>query len=202
MSKYKYNTIYEDAKNNSIGKDKVTSSNKIIKKGIVKKTHQELLAILATSSIVASFNKNKHTHISEYTRASQRTIKKDYNGYKEYEISIYEKQRAKKILEEAGLTDYIIEDSKRNYNYTAEDYQKIKVLDESYLYALHLITTEETFNTILSSLGYTSLESYLFSKGYTSEIGVPDKKKWSNADLENISLIMKNTQIKVGEVNE
>ena len=118
------------------------------------------------------------------------TYENTYNGYKDTEIGIYERLRAKDLLEEYGFTDYSMDGTKRHYNYTVEDFQSIEELYETYVYALFDICDTETFNVVLEALGYEDLADYLIKRNYVDEEGNPDLIVWTVKNMEEMSEIM------------
>ena len=77
----------------------------------------------------------------------------------------------------------------KHYSYTIEDYKKIDKLDESYLLGFYEGTTQSTFNNILMSLGYNSLDDFLLQNNYVDKNGNPDIAEWN---LCQYHLIAKN----------
>lgn len=193
MNEQYYQEIYESAKENSIGPEKKASASRKKQKLYINIAIGVLVASLATAGIVSIFApKNvEEQKIPEQTISETVEYEREYNGYSDIEIGAYERLRAKDLLDDYGFTDYTEEGNKRNYNYTSEDYQKITELDESYLYALYVITTENTFNEFLKALGYENLQAFLITNNYTDENNKPSLYAWALADLEEISLIMK-----------
>ena len=56
------------------------------------------------------------------------------NGYEMADLSIYGNLRVYDLLDANGFTDYEGSGYNRSYRYDAEDFRKLKGLDESYLY--------------------------------------------------------------------
>lgn len=193
MNEQDYQKIYESAKENSIGPEKKAPASRKKQKLYINITIGVLVAGLATAGIVSIFapKNDEKTITPEQTITETVEYESEYNGYSDIEIGTYERLRAKDLLDDYGFTDYTEEGNKRNYNYTSEDYKKITELDESYLYALYIITTENTFNEFLKALGYENLQSFLITNNYTDENNKPSLYAWALADLEEISLIMK-----------
>ena len=193
MSKEELEKIYENAKENSIGSEKKSSAKREKKTVNMKITIVALASLLAVSSLTGCVFKTPEKPIKESVSITETfEYQNEYNGYSDTEIGIYERLRLGDLLEANGFTDYKMEGQKKSYNYTAEDFKKIEDLDETYLDASYIATTKETFNNILTSLGYENLEDFLIKNEYVDENGKASIYVWCIKNMEEMSLIMKN----------
>ena len=100
----------------------------------------------------------------------------EYNGYSLSDIQAYETIRFYNLMRKNGLTDYTQIGFSMDYNYTAEDYKKMKGLDETYLYTIYRKTHD--LDEFLEALGYSSLDEYLLKNNYVDEYGKPSTTYW------------------------
>ncbi len=187
-----YQKIYKNMETNSIGSEK-RCNKKIIKKNVkLNITLATLVGAIVVSGVVGLKIKNEKEFLSynEYIQTEEYQEKYGTYGYSQQEIINYAKEKSINLLEENNMT----EDGKssygfKHYSYTIEDYKKIDKLDESYLLGFYEGTTQSTFNNILMSLGYNSLDDFLLQNNYVDKNGNPDIAEWN---LCQYHLIAKN----------
>lgn len=122
----------------------------------------------------------------------------EIDGYEMADLSMYGNLRVYDLLDANGFTDYEGSGYNRSYRYDAEDFRKLKGLDESYLYGFYCATSEENFNDVLSVLGYDSLEQYLTEKEYLDEDGNPSIDAWNDASMSCLAEILKQDREREG----
>ena len=108
-----------------------------------------------------------------------------------YEISVFQQERVKALLEKNKLTDYTVENGRRHYSHTAEDYAKILELDETYLYGFYTLTSRATLDEVCKALGYTDIKDYLIQKQYVDSEGNPDVHVWYKQNKKDMIVIMR-----------
>lgn len=184
MEQDKLKRIYERAVANSVGKDKKCEYKKTIKNAIVKTATVTLILTLIASGLVGCEGKYKIDSDGELKITSTE------NQFSTYEIACYQDSRVYNLLADYNFTNYEVVGTKRNYHYTAENYKKIKELDESYLYGFYVITTHETTNEVCKALGYQDLKDFLISNNYVDKNNNPDISVWYKQNKEKIIKIM------------
>jgi len=180
-----YQLIYENLKNNSIGKEKICSSNFAVKKIALTVALTTFISVFTTACSVSLkdklFNSKDTSSVVEVYEPTK---------YSRVEISSYNQLRSRNLLVDNGFTDYKIEGDYRDYNYTAEQFSTIKDLDDTYLYGFYMVVTEKTFSNILNALGYKDLNDFLVKNKYVDSENKPSKQKWYSENTKQIEQIM------------
>lgn len=188
-------SIYKRTTQNSIGTEKKCAFNKTTKNVAIKVASLTLLVTFISSSLVGCMpqiqnNDNDLTPSPEYGYSSNGYF--TINGFTIHQISDYESERLYMLLDSYEFMNYTtVGITRRNYNYAAEDFAKIKELDETYLHAFYSNTTKETLTTVCNALGYKDIEDYLTRKGYLDIEGKPNVGVWYKNNQVIISEIMK-----------
>lgn len=192
-----YNKIYEMLEKNSVGEDKRCVLNK--KSRIVKLAVP--ISIIVSTLIVAGFVGVFNNYIND-DDTEQQTIYYTYNnyGYNTMDIVLFSEARVYTLLNNNNIIDHTFtEKGKIHYNYSAEDYKKIKELDESYLFTLYEMVDQYTVDEFSKALGYKNLNDYLEKNGYIDKDGEINIKKWSTENLECCAKMMDDMSIKKGK---
>ncbi len=177
--------MYKNTLNNSIGRDKKVHDSRIHRRVALGVSFLTLLLTFSASSLIGC-SKNFKNDLNNGGETIAEESEK-YYGYSITEISLYEQSRLKKLLEEYNLTDYTQNGiERRNYNYTADDYKKIKELDETYLGGAYALFNKKSLDELCKALGYADFNDFL-EKKYGGAI-----KDWAEYDLDQMSEIMKN----------
>jgi len=190
MDKDKMEIIYKKTVNNSVGRDKRCSYTKNIKNSINKIAIETLLLVFIASSLMGctgQFALNNNVSSMDNKESYTTTVERKYSYY---EIASFEKNRVYGLMEDNGLTDFIHKGNDKHYNYTAEDFKKIKELDESYLYGFYMVADRETLDEVCKALGYTDIKDYLIKNNYVDKENNPDVNVWYDSNLVNIQKIM------------
>lgn len=193
MSEEQLKEIYEKAKNNSVGRDKVASAVRYKTQAVLKKSMAVVLAVFLAMGCVGcgithnATPKDNDTYIED---VDDSYMKDDESGYSSAEVSIFEKLRAMDLLDDNNMDNYDADGAHRDYHYVASDYADVEGLDESYLYGFYVLAGEEDANEMAMALGYKSLDDFMIQNGYIDVNGNPSISKWSDADLINMREIM------------
>lgn len=115
----------------------------------------------------------------------------EVDGYDMSNLSIYQNLRVYDLLDNYGFTDYNGSGYNRTYNYTEEDFQRLKGINENYLYGFYCATSEQNFKDVLSVFGYDSLDSYLIDRNYVDKQGNPSIDAWNDATMQEMANILK-----------
>ena len=107
------------------------------------------------------------------------------------DLSIYQNLRVYDLLDNYGFTEYNGSGYNRTYNYTEEDFQRLKGINENYLYGFYCATSEQNFKDVLSVFGYDSLDSYLIDRNYVDKQGNPSIDAWNDATMQEMANILK-----------
>ncbi len=184
----KHETIYQKTLNNSIGPNKKTLYYKIHRRVALSVSLLTLLLTFSTSSLIGCAKSEDSSKDSKYVDK--------YYGYSVYSIYLYENSRAIALMEKYNLTNYTQNTQngieRRNYNYTADDYKKIKELNETYIHGVYNICILDNVNEVCKALGYADFNDFLVKNSYVNSKGEPSIDAWAEADLKQISEIMKN----------
>ena len=163
MSEEELKEIYENARKNSVGRDKVSSAIRYKTQAVLKKS----MAVVLTLFIAMGCAGCGIAHNTSVTNNDTR-IERDYSymedeesGYTAAEISVYEKLRAMDLMDDNNMDDFDVGNGVRDYHYVASDYADVEGLDESYLYGFYILTNEEDANEMAIALGYKSLDDYM-----------------------------------------
>ena len=147
------------------------------------------VAMLCTACIGPGQSNHNEKSSSEI-EAEYKFLIDDESGYSADEVGVFEKLRAMDLLNENQMFDYERKTLQRDYHYTAEDYAKIKGLDETYLYGFYILSNEEDANEMVKALGFENLDDYMIQKGYVDEDGNPSRDEWCKADIVIMRKIM------------
>lgn len=182
--------IYNKVKENSIGKEKKSSSKRLKRQVRFAVTTSALVATLAASFFFSSQQQEE--------KVTPKEIQMEYDGYDIGELSIYQGIRVFDLLDDYGFTDYDGSGYDRNYHYTAEDFKRLKGIDENYLYGFYCVTSVQNFKDVLSgAFDYDSFDHYLLDRNYVDEKGQPDIAKWSAASKQEMADILNEKKGKV-----
>lgn len=201
MKEDKYKQMYKKLKESSIGKHKKCRANRFKQHVTLKVALSTILATLCATCIVGCKNNNNHynknnnsnhtTYVTEYNNTNSYSVSN--NTYSPSEISRYQKLRVNELMTNYDMTDYTKDpdnNRRRIYNYTSDDYKKIKELDETYIYGFYLLADTNTVDNVCDALGYSNLYSYLTVNNYVDGQGEPDVEKWYDANTITINNIM------------
>ena len=181
------NDIFNDAVNNSIGKEKK------VKKEFKKKFFVKLPMTLITGVLIAvsaagcglinikETSKDTNPIYEEYMN-----IAEDY-GVTSLEINTYQINRLYELLDKYGIDKYEVNGIKREYFLTADDYEKISELDESYLCAMYYSSSKSSANEMAKALGYAGIDDYLIKNDFKDKDGKADFRLWSAANSVNFA---------------
>lgn len=187
MKKEEAEAIYNNAKNNSIGKEKKSSAQRFKRNVILSIATAALVTVLASAGFLAM-----HNHEEELTDSPDRIeYVTEVDGYDMSDLSIYQNLRVYDLLDNYGFTDYDGSGYNRTYNYTEEDFQRLKGINENYLYGFYCATSEQNFKDVLSVFGYDSLDSYLIDRNYVDKQGNPSIDAWNDATMQEMANILK-----------
>ena len=142
------------------------------------------LAVILTVNVLMAIDDK----IEKPTIKPVEHLELEYNGYSLSDIQAYETIRFYNLMRKNGLTDYTQIGFSMDYNYTAEDYKKMKGLDETYLYTIYRKTHD--LDEFLEALGYSSLDEYLLKNNYVDEYGKPSTTYWRIETAKEISQMM------------
>lgn len=187
MKKEEAEAIYNNAKNNSIGKEKKSSAQRFKRNVILSIATAALVTVLASAGFLA-MHKNKEELTDSPDRIEYVT---EIDGYNMSDLSIYQNLRVYDLLDNYGFTDYNGSGYNRTYNYTEEDFQRLKGINENYLYGFYCATSEQNFKDVLSVFGYDSLDSYLIDRNYVDKQGNPSIDAWNDATMQEMANILK-----------
>lgn len=167
------NEMFKLARENSVGADK-QCPNVTQRKKMERKVITGALAGILMLSGVLMFQENSFI-----------SYKYDSSPYPIAEIEAYERESLFKLLDQYNFNNYDENiNGTRNYHYSAEDYQIIDELDESYLYSFYLNTDDNTFVEVLKLLGYSDLDDFLEKNRYLDDNNTPSIKEWRKKDKE------------------
>lgn len=189
--------IYKNMKNNSIGNDKKCSYKKVTKKAKLKRTIASILTILIISTFSGCYLKSsKDRNLSSETQQTEITnlFSSDFDVN---ELIAFEETRAIELLKDNGFSDFDIIGFKREYNYTVDEFKEISGLDNTYLYGLYAVTTNNTFDKILKSLDYENLDDFLTQNNYVNNKNQPSVKVWNYRRLGEMRQIMENEKMEI-----
>lgn len=187
MKKEEAEVIYNNAKNNSIGKEKKASAQRFKRNVVLSIATAALVTVLASAGFLA-MQENKEELTDSPDRIEYVT---EVDGYNMSDLSIYQNLRVYDLLDNYGFTDYEGSGYNRTYNYTAEDFQRLKGIDENYLYGFYCATSEQNFKDVLSVFGYDSLDSYLIDRNYIDKQGNPSIDTWNDATMQEMANLLK-----------
>lgn len=193
MKKEEAEAIYNNAKNNSIGKEKKSSAQRFKRNVILSIATAALVTVLASAGFLA-MHKNEEELTDSPDRIEYVT---EIDGYKLSQLAVYQNARVYDLLNDYGFKDYDEVGKIRYYNYTEEDFQRLKGIDENYLYGLYCTTSEQNFKDILSVFGYDSLDSYLIDRNYIDKQGNPSIDAWNYANKQEMANLLKSEKGKV-----
>lgn len=187
MKKEEAEAIYNNAKNNSIGKEKKSSAQRFKRNVILSIATAALVTVLASAGFLA-MHKNEEELTDRPDRIEYVT---EVDGYDMSDLSIYQNLRVYDLLDNYGFTDYDGSGYNRTYNYTEEDFQRLKGINENYLYGFYCATSEQNFKDVLSVFGYDSLDSYLIDRNYVDKQGNPSIDAWNDATMQEMANLLK-----------
>lgn len=193
MKKEEAEAIYNNAKNNSIGKEKKASAQRFKRNVILSITTATLVTALASAGFLAMYQ-NKEELTDSPDRIEYVT---EIDGYDMSNLSIYQNLRVYDLLDNYGFTDYEGSGYNRTYNYTEEDFQRLKGINENYLYGFYCATSNQNFKDVLSVFGYDSLDSYLIDRNYVDKQGNPSVDAWNDATMQEMANLLKSEKGKV-----
>lgn len=191
MDNDRMDKIYKKTIENSVGREKKCFYVKNIKNSINKVAIETLVLVFIASSLMGctgQFVKNNNDNINLDVTESY-TFVKEFE-HSSYEITMYQVNRVYDLLNSYNLNDFSYNGNKKHYNYTSEDFKKIKELDESYLYGFYLVSDRETLNEVCISLGYNDIKDYLIKNNYVDKDNNPDVNVWYDYNKVNIDKIM------------
>lgn len=194
MNKLEAEIIYNNAKENSIGGEKKSPAKRYKINVPLSVATATLISIITIAGCIA-INNDKQTNPTDIQQ--EISYLTEIDGYSISDLSIYQNLRVYDLLDKNGFTDYEGSGYNRTYNYTKEDFQKLKGIDENYLYGFYCATSEDNFKDILSVIGYDSLDSYLIHRNYVDNQGNPSIEAWNNSTMQEMANLLKSEKGKV-----
>lgn len=193
MKKEEAEAIYNNAKNNSIGKEKRASAQRFKRNVMLSIATATLVTALASAGFLA-MHQNKEELTDSPDKIEYVT---EIDGYDMSDLSIYQNLRVYDLLDNYGFTDYEGSGYNRTYNYTEEDFQRLRGINENYLYGFYCATSKQNFKDVLSVFGYDSLDSYLIDRNYVDKQGNPSVDAWNDATMQEMANLLKSEKGKV-----
>lgn len=199
IKKEQYEQNYESMLKNSVGPDKRCPYTTTVKKALLSVslftlTTSFILSGLCGCAKIQKFSNPQSSIETKIEQSYDDNQEDKYHGFSLYDISTYQRLRTYEIMEENGFNNYTTEGTRRNYNYTSEDFKKLDKLDETYLYGFYTSTTGSTLNQVCGALGYENLEDFLIKNNYVDSQGNPSTMVWSQSNSVQISNIMAEQQ--------
>ncbi len=192
MSDEQLKEIYENAKRNSVGRDKVANAFRYKTQAVLKKSMALVLTLFLAMACVGCGISNNSNLEEKRTAIEQEYafLEDDESGYSAAEVGVYEKLRVMDLLDDNNMDDYDAVGNKRDYHYSAIDYASVEGLDDSYLYGFYILSGADDANEMAIALGYASLDDYMIQHSYIDEDGKPSKAEWVKADIANMRELM------------
>ena len=121
MSDEQLKEIYENAKRNSVGRDKVANAFRYKTQAVLKKSMALVLTLFLAMACVGCGISNNSNLEEKRTAIEQEYafLEDDESGYSAAEVGVYEKLRVMDLLDDNNMDDYDAAGNKRDYHYSA-----------------------------------------------------------------------------------
>lgn len=178
--------IFEDLKNNSIGKEGIRLIN-IKSKGVrIAGTILSLMLIFSTMcSCVKQQNNIFDEPVNVESNISNRTYYYNYDDNVVEELLYNETFRVREVLVFSN-EDISLKDNK--ICNTVEEYKAAEALKDTDLIGFYEMVNKDEVETekVIQALGYKNWDDYLISNNYIDKEGKPNKYVWLNDESQRL----------------